>query len=125
MTYQKYKLVTFSVLLSFSNILFAARNFYVSKQFVHLHKNQSINSLVTLTLSCGQKVKLISRKDNWIHVATGSYKGHVLARNFTKVKPKCFSHVHKKLYNKIDLDMREVYKLGRLEDLFIYGEPEL
>jgi len=99
--------------------------YFVSKQFVHLHKNESINSVVLLTLSCGQQVEVEKDNNEWFYVSTGSFKGFVLSRNFSGNSPECFSQNFSKLYNKIDLDMREIYKLGRLEDLFIYGEPEL
>lgn len=122
------KLITL-ILFSFFTIRIpqsiAQNKYYVSKQFVHLHKNESINSVVLITLSCGQQVEVKKAKDEWLNISTGSFNGHVLARNFSTVQPECFSKVHSRLYNKIDLDMREVYKLGRLEDLFIYGEPEL
>ncbi len=103
----------------------ASSQMYVNKNFIHLHKNESINSIVLLTLACGQKVKIVKEKNDWLYVTSGSYKGYALKRNFSDQKLLCFSHTHSKLYNKIDLNMQEVYKFGRLEDLFIYGEPEL
>tara|TARA_B100000886_G_C20342372_1_gene457166 strand:+ start:599 stop:988 length:390 start_codon:yes stop_codon:yes gene_type:complete len=103
----------------------AAMKFYSSKQFVHLHKNQSINSIVLQTISCGQVVKVEKKTKKWLKVKSGRFSGFVLKRNMSKKSPECFSEVHSKIYNNIDLDMREIYKLGRLEDLYIYGEPKL
>ena len=129
----KYKLknyllvFSYSILLSLSLIFlaYAKENSYVSKQFIHLHKNSSVNSIVLVTLSCGQKVDVISKENEWLKVKSGSFEGFVLERNFQNTQPRCFNNIHTKLYNKLDLNMREVYKLGRLEDLFIYGEPSL
>ena len=90
-----------------------------------MHKNESVNSVVLVTLSCGQKVRVIGKRNGWLNIVSGSFKGYALKRNFSVTEPICFSHTHSKLYNKMDINMREVYKLGRLEDLFIYGEPEL
>ena len=104
---------------------FAKNVLYASKQFVHLHKNASVNSVVLVTLSCGQVVNLVKKNDEWLKIKSGSFSGYVLKRNLLDSEPRCFSKVHSKLYNKLDLNMREVFKLGRLEDLFIYGEPSL
>lgn len=109
----------------FAQQVLSKQKMFASKQFVHLHKNASVNSVVLVTLSCGQSVKLQNITNEWAKIKSGSFEGFVLKRNLLPSEPRCFSRTHSKLYNKLDLNMREVYKLGRLEDLFIYGEPSL
>jgi uncharacterized protein YgiM (DUF1202 family) len=126
---QKKRIISLALMVLVSGFFsansYSSQKYFVEKQFIHLHKNESVNSIVILTLACGQEVVVISSKSEWLYISSGSFKGHALKRNFSKKRKACFSRTHSKLYNKIDLDMREVYKLGRLEDLFIYGEPEL
>ena len=98
---------------------------YVEKQFIHLHKNKSINSITLVTLSCGQRVKVISSSKGWSEVKSGSYKGFSLSRNLSKKNPECLGQKYSKVYNDLDLTMLDIYKMGRLEDLFIHGEIKL
>ena len=125
MRYFNTKAVFIFLSIIFNDQSLSKGNMFAAKQFVHLHKNASVNSVVLVTLSCGQSVKLLNSTNEWVKIKSGSFKGFVLKRNLLASGPRCFSRTHSKLYNKLDLNMREVYKLGRLEDLFIYGEPSL
>ena len=98
---------------------------FVDKQFVHVHKNKSVNSITVVTIACGKKVKLMSSDQTWNKIKSGSFEGFSLKRNFTTDKPACLGSKYSKFYNQLDLSMTDIYKLGRLEDLFIYGEVQL
>ena len=68
--------------------------------------------MVLVTLSCGQKVIVNKTNENWLQITSGSFKGYVLQRNLSKEVKNCFSRKFSKFYNELDLDMREIYKMG-------------
>ena len=100
---------------------------YVKKNFIHLHKNESVHSLVLITLACGQPVKVLkkSKGSYWAKVKSGKFAGYILKRHISNEETPCFSSDHSKVFNKLDLSIHDLYKMGRLEDLFIEGKIEL
>ena len=117
--------VFFISLFFISMNTFSSTYEYVEKQFIHLHKNKSINSITLVTLSCGQRVQVLSSSNGWVEIKSGSYKGYSLSRNLSKKNPECLGQKYSKIYNGLDLTMLDIYKMGRLEDLFIHGEIKL
>ena len=116
-------LLLFISILNIKNVY--SKSSYVSSPFVHVHKNKSINSITLVSLTCGQKVEILEKENEWINIKSGSFIGYVLERNLNLKYVDCLNKKYSKIYDKLDLNMSEIYKMGRLEDLFIYGESPL
>ena len=99
---------------------------YTNRQFIHLHKNASINSVTLTSLSCATRVKKEKQKESeasllWEKVSVGSFTGYVKRKFLSKRKLKCFSSRYPIIFNSLDFSMIEIYKWGRMNDLFVEG----
>ena len=99
---------------------------YTNRQFIHLHKNPSINSVTLTSLSCATRLKKVKQKESesnflWQKVSVGSFTGFVKSKFISKKKSKCFSSRYPVIFNSLDFSMIEIYKWGRINDLFVEG----
>ena len=85
----------------------------------HLHKNPSKDSTSLTTIQCSHSVKVVEEKDvvkGWVKVSVGEDKGYIQEVHLSSKRPDCLQGKYPKFYNKLELDITEMYFWGRLYD---------
>lgn len=116
-------------------LLFANNSFAKSKskklgrkyfnQFLgHVHKNPTKESTSKTIVQCSHSVELLFKKgtpNGWQFVRVGEDKGYVEDRFLSRKRPVCLQAKYPKFYNKLGLDITDMYYWGRLNDHYIQG----
>jgi hypothetical protein len=93
---------------------------YFSKTYGHIHENPNNYSASVTTISCGYPIKIFSKKslkdDTWKFVKVGGEYGYVRSDFLTQSRPRCLQAKYPKFFNKLNLDLSELYYWGRLND---------
>ena len=134
----RYLVIFFSIFLFYHNFLitdvFAKKKssylkiVYYKEAFGHIHRNPSRYSSSLTTISCGHPLKLLPLKkgkeenSHWAYIKTGPYTGHVLNIFLSSKRPRCFSDVHSKFFDNMNLSITDMYYFGRLYDQYVIGQ---
>lgn len=97
---------------------------YFNEFMGHLHKSSSKTSNSLTTIQCSQPVKVLEEdgkfnSGQWFYVSVGDDKGYIHSQFLQTSRPECFQEKYPRFYQKLELDLSDMYYFGRLEDHFL------
>jgi len=104
--------------------------FYIKPLFGHVHQSSVKTSASLTTIQCAHPVKVIesskvSVSKEWAYVQVADYRGFILKQYLSEKKPECIQGKYPKFFDKLNLDLSELYYWGRLYDQYIQGETRV
>jgi hypothetical protein len=101
--------------------------FYMKPLFGHVHQSSVRTSASLTTIQCAHPVKVIesskvSASREWSYVQVADYRGFILKQYLSEKKPDCIQGKYPKFFDKLNLDLSELYYWGRLYDQYVQGE---
>lgn len=100
---------------------------YFSEFMGHVHKAPDTDSSSLTALQCGFKVKVLESKladSIWSFVQVGEDKGFVENSRLSDQRPDCFQGKYQDYYNSLNLDLTDLYYLGKLKEQFVSRESK-
>ena len=99
------------------------------QQFLgHVHKNMSKDSTSLTVVQCAHSVKILAYKSllpEWRFVEVGEDKGFIETKYLGEKRPDCFQGKYPRFYNRIGLDISEMYFWGKLYDKYATGKSKI
>lgn len=97
---------------------------YFNEFMGHLHKSASKISNSLTTIQCSQSVKILDEKGKfnsgeWFYVSVGEDKGYIHSQFLQTSRPECFQEKFPRFYQKLELDITDMYYFGRLQDHYL------
>lgn len=97
---------------------------YFNEFMGHLHKSPVKTSNSLTTIQCSQPVKVIEENSKyssgeWFYVMVGEDKGYIHSQFLQTSRPQCFQEKYPRFYQKLELDLSDMYFFGRLQDHYI------
>lgn len=104
--------------------------YYMTPLFGHVHQSSVKTSASLTTIQCAHPVKVIesskvSVSKEWSYVQVADYRGFILKEYLSEKKPDCIQGKYPKFFDKLNLDLSELYYWGRLYDQYIQGETRV
>lgn len=104
--------------------------FYMKPLFGHVHQSSVRTSASLTTIQCAHPVKVIesskvSASREWAYVQVADYRGFILKQYLSEKKPDCIQGKYPKFFDKLNLDLSELYYWGRLYDQYVQGETRV
>lgn len=104
--------------------------FYMKPLFGHVHQSSVRTSASLTTIQCAHPVKVIesskvSVSREWSYVQVADYRGFILKQYLSEKKPDCIQGKYPKFFDKLNLDLSELYYWGRLYDQYVQGETRV
>ena len=118
------KLFFLFLFLSFSLQAKVVGVMYFNEFMGHLHKSATKTSNSLTTIQCSQPVKVLEENGKfssgqWFYVSVGNDKGYIHSQFLQTSRPECFQERYPRFYQKLELDLSDMYYFGRLQDHFI------
>lgn len=87
----------------------------------HVHISPSKTSGSKTTIQCAHNVKILEQDEkydtgNWFYVMVGEDKGYINSQFLQTDRPNCFQEKYPRFYQKLNLDLTDLYYFGRLND---------
>jgi hypothetical protein len=133
----KLKIVFFLFWTLFSDLnanpLPAVKDLYFTLFSGHLHQGPNSESTSLKILTCGDKLKVITRdkdektnsKFEWVKLQAGNYIGFVRNDFISSDLPSCFNNRYPKFVEKFNLELTDKYNWGRLYDNYVWGKSKV
>lgn len=122
------KLILFITVLSFDVFSQNVVSLRFFNEFMgHVHKTPDNDSSSLTAVQCGFKVKVLKSKlaDNvWSYVQVGDDKGFIENFRLSDQRPSCFQGKYQEYYNSLNLDLTDLYYLGKLNEQFVTKESK-
>lgn len=122
------KIVSFIIVFStFSFGQNIVSRMYFNEFMGHVHKTPDNDSSSLTAVQCGFKVKVLKSKlaDNiWSYVQVGEDKGFIENSRLSDQRPSCFQGKYQDYYNSLNLDLTDLYYLGKLSEQFVSRESK-
>lgn len=122
------KVLCLILLFSFSSFTQeVVSRMYFSEFMGHVHKAPDNDSSSLTAIQCGFKVKVLKVKnviDNWSYVLVGGDKGFIKNSRLSSVRPNCFQGKYQEFYNSLNLDLTDLYFLGKLNEQAVTRESK-
>lgn len=127
-------LILLSTVLSFADSISTDEKvlgvFYMKPLFGHVHQSSVRTSASLTTIQCAHPVKVIesskvSASKEWSYVQVADYRGFILKEYLSEKKPDCIQGKYPKFFDKLNMDLSELYYWGRLYDQYIQGETRV
>ena len=104
--------------------------FYMKPLFGHVHQSSVRTSASLTTIQCAHPVKVIesskvSVSNEWSYVQVADYRGFILKQYLSEKKPDCIQGKYPKFFDKLNMDLSELYYWGRLYDQYVQGETRV
>jgi len=104
--------------------------YYMKPLFGHVHQSSVRTSASLTTIQCAHPVKVIESSKvsvsiEWSYVQVADYRGFILKQYLSEKKPDCIQGKYPKFFDKLNLDLSELYYWGRLYDQYIQGETRV
>lgn len=118
------------LVLLFLNVVCAQKvgsQMYFKDFMGHVHKSPSVESSSLTAIQCAFKVKvLISKRaiSGWSFVKVGEDIGFIENSRLSYERPTCFQEKYQDYYNALNLDLTELYHLGKLDEQMIHRESK-
>ena len=113
-------------LIVFSTMLQAkvVGTMYFNEFMGHLHKSASKTSNSLTTIQCSQALKILDEQGKfnageWFYVSVGEDKGYIHSQFLQTSRPDCFQDEYPRFYQKLELDLTDMYYFGRLQDHYL------
>lgn len=94
----------------------------------HVHKTPSSDSSSLTAVQCAFKVKILKSKDSidpmWSYVKVGEDIGFIETSRLTSNRPNCFQSKYQEYYNSLNLDLTDLYYLGKINEQFVTKESK-
>lgn len=87
----------------------------------HVHKKMSKDASSLTIVQCAHAVKILKSKmitNDWSYVQVGDDRGFVQSKFLSDKRPDCFQGKYPRFYNKVGLDITEMYYWGKLYDQY-------
>jgi hypothetical protein len=109
---------------------------YFKEVYGHVHKNPFRYSLGLTTVSCGHPLKILKAKSNkkgvyreyfaksWRYVKIGPYHGYIKDKFISRKRPICIQDKYPKFFEKINLEISDMYYWGKLYDQYLLGKSK-
>lgn len=110
---------------------------FFKKIYGHVHKNPFRYSLGLTTITCGHPMKILkvqSEKkgpyrdtfsNKWKYVKVGPYHGYILDSYISKKRPLCAQDKYPKFFEKMNLEISDMYYWGKLYDQYLVGKSKV
>lgn len=100
---------------------------YFSEFMGHVHKAPDNDSSSLTAVQCGFKVKVLKVKrktPEWSYVSVGEDKGFIKNSRLSSTRPNCFQGKYQEFYNSLNLDLTDLYYLGKLNEQAVTRESK-
>ena len=97
---------------------------YFNQFLGHVHKNPTKESTSKTIVQCSHSVELLYKQGTpkgWHYVRVGEDFGYIEERFLSRKRPQCLQGKYPKFYNKMGLDITDMYYWGRLSDHYVQG----
>ena len=113
--------ISFISLTAFSKVV---GRMYFNEFMGHLHKSPLKTSNSLTTIQCSQSVKILEEKGKfnsgeWFYASVGEDKGYIHSQFLQTSRPNCFQEEYLRFYQKLNLDITDMYYFGRLQDHYL------
>ena len=104
--------------------------FYMTPLFGHVHQSSVRTSASLTTIQCAHPVKVIesskvSVSPEWAYVQVADYRGFVMKQFLSEKRPDCIQGKYPFFFDKLNMDLSELYYWGRLYDHYVQGETRV
>lgn len=94
---------------------------YFNEFMGHVHISASKISGSKTTIQCAHNIKILEQDEkydagNWFYVMVGEEKGYINSQFLQTDRPNCFQEEYPRFYQKLNLDLTDLYYFGRLND---------
>lgn len=100
---------------------------YFNEFMGHVHKTPDSDSSSLTAIQCGFKVKILKSKSKikgWSYIAVGEDKGFIRNNKLISYRPECFQAKYQDFYNSLNLDLTDLYYLGKLNEQAVTRESK-
>jgi len=102
---------------------------YFNEFMGHVHQSPLKTSSSKTTIQCAQSVKVIEQDEKydagqWFYVIVGEDKGYIHSQFLQTSRPDCFQEDYPRFYQKLNLDISDLYYFGRLQDHYLKGSTK-
>lgn len=111
--------------MTFSLSLLAKEVLYLNTLFAHVYESPSVNSASLTAIQCAHPVRILSKNKDlkgWHQVGVADHKGFINQGYLSKSKPVCFQEKYPRFFDKLNLDLSQIYYWARLNDKIVKGE---